>query len=308
MERSLCLVLNGRQSNKMPLRDTIFLTLETMEAKDLDKYISKTFDSSAEVRTKYASKIEPFLEQHKDLIERVERETGKKFSGSIVITELGEDLMLERKKVIYKKDMVLFRQITKNKKFLLAWEARDYLNYRSAIDNNKIYHRVFADYFARELRFYCVSEGKFKRVSGQWRNAIKSAYYYYDIIRQGLKEYKERYQDLELDSLDVIYSQYQETLVQKGKSEKTVQVEEELQDLEAIKIDDRLSKDLLMHMADYEEPERFKTYVDEDGYPGDLEPLNTDVIRDDENLESGIERGKTKTLHNNNYRLFDYEN
>ena len=133
------LILNGGKSNQMPLSETIQLTLETMESKELDAYISKNFNSSEEIRKKYASKINSFLEQYKSLIDRVEGETGRKFSGSIVVTELDENLILERKRVIYKREMILFRKVTSIKKFLLALEQRDYINKQSAI---KIINRI----------------------------------------------------------------------------------------------------------------------------------------------------------------------
>lgn len=287
----------------MPLQNTIQLTLETMEAKDLDAYIAKNFNSSEEIRKKYSSKINPFLEQYKALIDRVERETGKKFSGSIVITELDENLVLERKRVIYKKEMILFRKVTQNKKFLLALEKRDYINKSSAINNNKKYKCIFSDFFGKELRFYCHSDNKFQRVVGQWRNAIKESYYYYDIVRATLKEYENRYKELGLPSLDVIYSQYLRDMGAKKTARRTVEVEE---DLEATIPDDRLSQDLLEHLSDYEEPKRYRTYADEEGYPGDLEYWGQDVIPDDE-LEDGMEKGRVKTLNNGHHILLDQE-
>lgn len=307
MERSLDLILNGRESNKMPLQDTIYLSLEKMEAKDLDAYISKNFNSSDDIRKKYASKIDPFLEQYSSFIESVEQNTGRKFNGSIVITEMDNNLVLERKKVIYKKDMVLFRQITKNKIFLISLETRDYINYRKSLDDNKNYRRIFSEYFAKELRFYSVSDHKFKRIVGQWRNAIKESKYYYDIVRQVLKEYQNRYKELGLDSLDVIYSKYLQNLEEKKQSEKSFEVQEELEALEGLKQDDHLSKDLLMHLSDYQEPVRYKTHADEEGYPGDLEDYSTDIIREDEEFDSGLEHAKTKTLNNGHHKLFDYE-
>ena len=55
MERSLSLILNSRESNLMPWRDAICLNLETMDARELDEFISKKFQSSDEIRKKYAS-------------------------------------------------------------------------------------------------------------------------------------------------------------------------------------------------------------------------------------------------------------
>lgn len=317
MERSLSLVLNGRQSNIMFLQDTIMLTLETKESKELDEYISKSFNSSDEIRKKYADIISAFLKQHQNMIQRIENETGKKYSGSIVITEFHDDLTLERKRVIYKKDIILFKEITKNKKFVLELENRDYINYQK---NKQEYTRIFSDFFGKELRFNCTSDAKYNRVLGQWRNAIKGAFCYYDIIRRVLKEYESRYKDLGLDSLDVIYSKYTGNKQKKIMDDVVQEIEQEIVGLEKVKAGDRLEKDLLMHLSDYEEepreyeedPRRISKVYNVDGYPGDLEDWSTDrhipneegisfqpfVLEDYE--ESELEKTKTKVFYNKN--------
>ena len=302
MERSLILILNAREDNRMPMQDTVFLTLETMDTKELDVYISKNFESSHDVREKYADKINHFLKQHCSLVERVEKQIGRKFNGSIVIVELDNDLIFERKKVLYKKHMTLFKEITKNRKFMIALESRDYLNACKAKTDNRPYRRLFSEFFSKELRFHCCSEDKFKRISGQWRNAIKESKYYYDYVRIILKEYEERYKGLGLDSLDVIYSKYLNNIENKKQSRKMTEIKMELEDLTATTPKDSLSKDLLSHLSDYEEPKRYRTYADEEGYPGDLEPGGQDSLLDNET--SGVERGKTKTLSNGHSILF----
>lgn len=305
MERSLTLILNNKENNRMPLHEAIFVNLETMEAKDLDIFILKKFDSSDDVRKKYANKIYFFLEQNKDFIEQVERQNGRRFNGNIIITEIHDNLMLERKKVLYKKHLVLFRETTKIKKFMVALEARDYLNECKAKNDNRQYRRLFSEFYSRELRFNCFRENNFKRIAGQWRNAIKESDYYYDYIRLTLKEYKERYKELELESLDVIYSKYLDNIELKKQTRKQVGIEEEIEDLKCVKLEDRLSKDLLNHLSDYVEPKRYRTYADEEGYPGDLEDWGQDIIPEDE-IHS-FERGRAKVLSDRKLNFFDTE-
>lgn len=305
MERSLTLILNNKENNRMPLHEAIFVNLETMEAKELDVFISKKFDSSDDIRRKYENKITPFLEQNKDFIEQVERKLERRFSGSIIITEIDDNLMLERKKVLYKKHMVLFREITKIKKFMVALEARDYLNECKAKNDSRQYRRLFSEFYSRELRFNCFRENNFKRIMGQWRNAIKESDYYYDYVRVTLKEYKERYKELELDSLDVIYSKYLTNIELKQQTRKQAEIQDEIEDLEYFKLEDRLSKDLLNHLSDYVEPKRYRTYADEEGYPGDLEDWGQDIIPEDE--IDGFDRGRVKILSNSKLNFFDTE-
>lgn len=289
MERCLSLVLDEIGN--------ISLTLEKMEAKELDKYISKNFNSSEEIRKKYASKIDPYLESRKAFITKVELYNDKRYAGSIVITELQDDLIIKKKKVLYKKDMVIFREITKNKKFILALENRDYINYHSALKNNEKYARIFSDYFAKEIRFRCISEAKFNRVMGQWRNDIKDLNRYYDLVRIVLKEYKNRYKELGLDSPDVVYSSYLagQELRRKSMLEEQKQLEYEM--MKAI-----MNKD-----KQEDESARYKSGADEEGYPGDLERWGTDHINTEE-LEEGMTNSKTKTLNNGHHKLFDFDN
>lgn len=288
MERSLTLVLNGREDNKLYLPATKFLTLKTMEAKELDYYISKKFDSSSDVREEYSSQIETFLEENKSFIETVENNTGKKFRGSIVITELGQDLMLERKKVLYKKDIILFQEIIKNKKFILALNARDYINYNNALKNHQSYIRIFPEYFSRELHFRCTNDNQFKRILGQWTNTIKASSCYYDIIRRVLKEYESRCVELKLDSLDVIYTKYKDA---KKQQETTKQ--------QNIKQTKSLEK---------KEPPRYKNYSDEGEYQGELNSSGQDTIENSEPELPTIGKQKTKTkVYPGQYSWFDSE-
>ena len=93
---------------------------------------------------------------------------------------------------------------------------------------------------------------------GAWRTMIKKSPNYYDIIRMILKEYQNRYKELGLDSLDVIYSKY---LNEKKKDRiKSFERIEYLEDL----------------CPENEEPIRYPKIYDEDGYPGDLEDHSPD--------------------------------
>ncbi len=314
MERCLSLVLDKEAR--------ISLTLEKMEAKALDEYISKNFTSSEDVRKKYSKQIEAYLAGHQNFIKEVEENNGKSYAGSIVITELQDDLTVKRIKVLYKKDIRIFKEISKNKKFILAVENRDYINYINSIKNKENYYRIFAEYYAKELRFRSENPNHFKRITGSWREAIKESRYYYEIIRRVLKEYEQRYKELKLDSPTVVYSKYLEerSIVRKNK-----ELEEEITSLDNLQKGDSLEHSLLMHEDDYkkedegdlitdeeiamlfrkpEQPIRYKTYADEEGYPGDLDDSytpghysNMDELMD----EDVITTQKTKTLHNDHY-------
>ena len=315
MERCLSLVLDKEAR--------ISLTLEKMEAKALDEYISKNFTSSEDVRKKYSKQIEAYLAEHQNFIKEVEESNGKSYAGSIVITELQDDLTVKRIKVLYKKDIRIFKEISKNKKFILAVENRDYINYVNSIKNREDYYRIFLDYYAKELRFRSENPKHFKRIMGSWREAIKESKLYYDIIRRVLKEYEQRYRELKLDSPTVVYSKY---LEERSIARKNKELEEEITSLDNLQKGDSLERSLLMHEDNYrkeeegnfvgdfeastlfkesEQPTRYKTYADEEGYPGDLDNSyskdqysNLDELVDEEEVAT---TQKTKTLHNDYY-------
>lgn len=294
MERSLSLILNGEKNNLMPLNKTIFLQLETMDSKQLDEYVSKKFNSSEDVRKKYSSDINQFLEQNKELISSIEIKNNKKYKGNIVIIEINDDLMLERKKVIYKKDMILFNEIIKSKKFMLNLQTRDYINKQGASIRGEIYNPIFSEFLGKQLKFYSTTDSKYNKVIREWHKSIKDSSYYYDTIRRVLREYEKKYVELGLDSLDIIYSNYL-SMLEKKKVD-TVEQNNNLSDINPI----------------YKEPKRYPKIYDEEGYPGDLEDGSVErhLNQDDDELftyidneEDGNDRELTRIMVKRDYKL-----
>ena len=181
----------------------------------------------------------------------------------------------------------------------------------------------------------------------QWRSAIKQSYRYYDIIRAVLKEYENRYQELKLPSPNNVYSAYlaSKSLMNKSKElEKEIQVLDKLKSgdkfekdllmhIDDYKLQEEPTRfkndadeeeylgDLENHLripdfdldeipdldkqTNVEQPKRYKNSADEEEYPGDLEKLNSESYLDEE--DSGFTSSKTKSLHNNHYKLFTNE-
>lgn len=312
MKRNLSLVLD--KDGKMSL------TLEHMEQNVLDEFTSKKFTSSEDIRKKYAKEIESYLQKNKDFIDMVEQKNKRKYAGSIVITDLQRDMTIKKIKVLYKKDIKVFEKIIKNKKFMLALENRDYINYINSLKENSGYSRIFSDYYAKELRFRSTLPNKFNHVINSWHEAIKQSDDYFEMIRRVLKEYELRYKELELDSLTVVYSK----LVQeKSLAHKSKELEQELLSLDKLQNGDKFERDLLLHENDYKknipdlvfideddlkealkpptvtEPKRYKTYADEEDYPGDLDDSysHNQYSNIDYDEEIIFEKSKTKQLH-----------
>lgn len=96
MERTLSLVLDSE--NK------VSLTLMKEDAYLIDKFTSKFYDSD-EIRAYFKIMIDEFLENNKTMIEQIQKKTGKKYRGHIVLIQAinnRRELTLERTKVLYK--------------------------------------------------------------------------------------------------------------------------------------------------------------------------------------------------------------
>lgn len=264
MERCLSLVLDTEAK--------ISLILEKMEARELDEYILENFTSSEDVRQKYSKQIDAYLTEYKDFIEEVEESNGKRCAGRIVITERQDDLSVNPIKVLYLKDIIIFKEVIRNRAFMLKIEKKDF-EHKDLQD----YRRIFSDYHGKGLYFKSERASQFNRIVNSWYAQVKSFNSCYEIIRRVLKIYKKISKDEGFDSPDVVYSKY---LKEQYTSRKIKKLKEEFGLLEKFQDDDELEQYLLMneynHMEDVnshesEEPTRYKTYADEDGYPGDLE-------------------------------------
>lgn len=235
MQRNLMLILNGGKENKMPSQSVIGLTLETMDSEQLDAYISTKFESSDDIRKRYEKEINHFLDENYNFVQSAEEKLGRKFNGAIVIAEIDENLVLERKKVLYKKHRIIFNEITNIKKFMLAIAARDSINAVKAREENRKYDRLFSEFHARELQFHSTTDEQFRRVVGQWRNQIHNSPSYYETVRRVLKEYENRYKELGLYSPDIIYSMHQ--TISKGNQSFRSPRETKIEELEQLKHD-----------------------------------------------------------------------
>ena len=110
MERTLSLVLD--EDCKLSL------TLMKDDAVKIDEFTTKKFENSEQIREYYKKQIDEFLEQNKNYINSITRNTGRKFRGRIVILESREkngNLDYVEKRVLYKKHLVAFKELIKDK-------------------------------------------------------------------------------------------------------------------------------------------------------------------------------------------------
>ena len=124
MERILSLVLDEQGFNS--------LTLMKAEANEIDNFTTKKFENSEQIREHFKKKIEQFLEKSKSYVNSVAKKRGKMFRGRIIILEAKEknsDLEFIEKRVLYKKHLVAFKEIVKDKDTMLRFTKLEHIGY-----------------------------------------------------------------------------------------------------------------------------------------------------------------------------------
>ena len=250
----------------------ISLTLESMDSVELDKFIIKNFSSSEEIRNKYASVINKYLEEHKDFLDEIYDRTGRRFRGSVVITELHDDQTIELKRVFYKGYISIYKKIFNNlmssRDFVYALRNYDSLKQYSKKDKN--YRPLFRigkgkdpihpdiyDYGESDQIRYAYFKGRdFGPIISEWKAMKRDKNEYYDAMRTAFSYYNNIY------CRDHVGLKKVEDLAKKIKSE--MEKERELIKARENAIDEPT-------YIDIEEPVRYISGADEDGYPGDLE-------------------------------------
>ena len=196
MERTLSLVLDEE--------DKISLTLMKKEANDIDDFTTKNFEDSDQIREYYKGKIEKFLEQNKKYIETVSSRTGKSFRGRIVILEarqLEGSLYFVEKRVLYKKHIVAFNEMIKDRSTMLKFLQLEKIGF-----NQYGFRRLISGYLYREISY---ANFKVKsRVNLIRKEIKKNKANFYDILRVITKAYEIERKKRNLPTLEAIYNSH----------------------------------------------------------------------------------------------------
>lgn len=189
MERTLSLVLDeyGYKS----------LTLKKGSNIEIDKFTTK-FESSEEIRKYFKKEIDEYLEKNKKYIETTYK--NKNFRGRIAIIEAREkdgSLELNQKKVLYKKHLIAFKEIIKDKptmKRFLALERRGV--------NIFGLKKLVSPFLVKTISY-----SNYQVVSqvNIIKKEIKRSNNFYDILRLILKAYEMERKERNLKTVDAIY-------------------------------------------------------------------------------------------------------
>ncbi len=193
MERTLSLILDeeGRVS----------LTLMKDKADNIDKFTTK-FEDSEMIRKKFKKQIEQYLKENKEYVQAISKKRGQLFRGRIAILEAtirNDSLCLVEKRVLYKKHLVAFNTIIKDKPTMLRFLQLEQIGY-----NQYGFKKLISPFLTREIRY-----ANYKVVSSI--NLIKREIKrenFYDILRIICKAYEiERKKRSDLKTIEAIYKE-----------------------------------------------------------------------------------------------------
>lgn len=194
MQRTLSLVLDEEGFKS--------LTIIKDEADEIDKFTTSKFEDSEQIREYYKDKILPYLEENKNYINEIEKSSGKKYRGRIVLLEAHDykgELHLLEKRVLYKKHVIAFKEIVKDQltmKRFLELEKRGV--------NVFGFKKLISPFLYKEI----VGHNYNKTRSELIRREIKKSDTFYDILRIVIKAYKlERKKRPHLKTIESIYKE-----------------------------------------------------------------------------------------------------
>lgn len=203
VERTLSLVLDedGFKS----------LTLMKDDAVKIDEFTTKKFEDSEQIRSYFQKEIEQYLELNKSYIAAVSKGRGKNFRGRIVILEPHEQdgsLYFIEKRVLYKKNLVAFKEMVKDKKTMLRFLQLEKIGF-----NQYGFRKLVSIFLTKEIKYtnYQVKS----RVNLIQRELKRNKEDFYDILRIISKAYEiERKNRPDLKTIEAIYKESKKSHVE----------------------------------------------------------------------------------------------
>ena len=194
MERTLSLVLDENCK--------LSLTLMKKGANEIDDFTTKNFENSEQIREHFKDKIAEFLMENKGYIEAVSEKMGRKFRGRIVVLEVQEldgSISFVEKRVLYKKHLVAFNEMIKDRATMLK-----FLQLEKVRCNQNGLKKLISEYLSYEIR---TANYKAKSRVKLIRKEIKrNSTNFYDILRIIIKAYEIERKKRKLPTIESIYN------------------------------------------------------------------------------------------------------
>ena len=248
MERTLSLVLDQEYH--------ITLTLLKDEADKIDKFTTKNFENSEQIRELYSDKIDSFLRENSAYVNAVVNSTGKKYRGRIVILEVEDakgNINYIEKKVLYKKHLAAFETLVNDSLTMIRFSKMERMGY-----NIYNYRPLVSKFVIDKIKH---TNFKVKSQVNIIKREIKKNNFF-DSLRIMVKAYEEeRKERPDLISIDNIYENIKKS---KEKIEDDLEIKEDIEQDEYYIVDGvRYSLD--DRPFDSDELRHLETNLKEDG-------------------------------------------
>ena len=210
MARTLSLVLDEECH--------ISLTLMKDEAENIDKFTTG-FENSDGIREQFKDQIEEFLNDNKNFIDYVKKETGKNYRGGIVLLDTlernGTELFIEREMVLYKKHTIIYPKLIRQD------VMKEFLN-----EDKKRAARLDTDTFTTTYMHYRIKDNNFntKKNIEEITHFIKNGKFY-EKIRLMFKAYEKLRIRNNFKTVDFLYKELINTEQEKINEEEQALIE-----------------------------------------------------------------------------------
>lgn len=190
--RELCLVLD--------MTGNCRLTLKSGELSEIDKYTSKKFNDSEEIKQYYKKEIDDFLKENE---ENLKNSNNPNYKGRICMVlpeKVGHEITDYQRSILYKKHIIIFNELLNN---------RDAMCEFAYYEKNKK-DKIVSDFICDIIRKPWNRRNSTSTHINEWLKTIKKQPdIYYQVIRDLLTSYENaRKKKPYLRSIEQIYEDY----------------------------------------------------------------------------------------------------
>lgn len=167
--------------------------------------MTSKLNSSADIRKKYENKISDYQGKNQTYLDNVRNSSGRNYTGEIVIYENSSNGLPPyiRVRVLYKRDLIIFKKIMKLKEYVRKINTIDFAKSKK----NSNYNRLFSDFLSEKIHFD-YDKDLCQRELNKWMRAIKQQPNYLWQVRKLLKDYENLHDKLSLPTPNQLYIEY----------------------------------------------------------------------------------------------------
>lgn len=246
------------------------VTLKEGTLEEIDNFTSK-FNNSNEIREAFKKDIEFYRRDKQEFIERIEKKTGKKETGDIVVHSIecgrSREKINKRTRVMYKYHKDVLNEILSNQKFMEIFSKKCYRERHIPFSDQKIY--PLSEFETSRISFpKSTTKTEYNSVLNKWKSKIKKSDRYFATMREIFSLYRQLENEMDFIPFEKLVTKYKNMYTisksKLSKESKTAKVK-----LEKTKCDTNF------------------TFIEDDSYTESLEDLlHTDDWHGSNNFEN----------------------